>query len=136
MPPPNWANREMTIHLIDRRQFLGSAAKAGMALAVASVLYPPTAVQGQEPGGKEVLSDLDVQKWIASGMGPLWVAGRFLNTYPYWLDYAKWPPDLKLKFQQAGSEYKGSAAAKAIWETIPAPIRARGSGSSASVSQE
>ena len=126
MPPPNWVNRDMTIHLIDRRQFLGSAAKAGMALAVASALYPPTAVQGQEPGGKEVLSDLDVQKWIASGMGPLWVAGRFLNTYPYWLDYAKWPPDLKLKFQNAGSEFKSSAAAKAIWETIPAPIRARG----------
>lgn len=93
---------------------------------VASVLHPPTPVQGQETEGIEAVSDLDVQKWIASGIGPLWVAGRFLNTYPFEFDYDRWPTDLKLKFQKAGGEYKNPAAARAIWETIPAPIRARG----------
>ena len=123
----------MTDHTITRRQFLRSTTRIGMTLTLATALFPPARpVQAQEtstisiPQGTDILSDLDVQNWIASGLGGLWVAGNYLNSFARNLDFGNLPPALKVKYQFAGGEYKRMPLAKAIWETIPAPIRAGG----------
>ena len=123
----------MTEHTLTRRQFLRSTTRIGLTLTLATALYPPARpVQAQEtstisiPQGTDILSDIDVQNWIASGLGALWVAGNYLNFFARNLDFDNLPRVLKLKYQYAGGEFKSMPAAKAIWETIPAPIRAGG----------
>ena len=123
----------MTDHTLNRRQFLRSTTRIGVTLTLAGALSPPASpvqAQGTSPlsirQGTDLLNDLEVQNWIASGLGGLWVAGNFLNFFARNLDFDKLPQQFKLKYQYAGGEYKSMPLAKAIWETIPAPIRAGG----------
>ena len=123
----------MTVHTLNRRQFLRSTTRIGVTLTLAGALSPPASpvqAQGTSPlsirQGTDLLNDLEVQNWIASGLGGLWVAGNFLNFFARNLDFDKLPQQFKLKYQYAGGEYKSMPLAKAIWETIPAPIRAGG----------
>ena len=123
----------MTEFTLSRRQFLRSTTRIGATLALTTGLCRPVRpVQAQEtslisiPQGTDILSDSDVQNWIAAGLGGLWVAGNFLNFFARNLVFENLPAALKLKYLLAGGEYKSMPAAKAIWETIPAPIRAGG----------
>ena len=123
----------MTDHTITRRQFLRSTIRIGATLTLATALCPPARpVLAQEtstisiPQGTDILNGIDVQNWIASGLGALWVAGNYLNFFARNLDFDNLPPQFKQKYQWAGAEYKSMPLAKAIWETIPAPIRAGG----------
>ena len=123
----------MTERTLSRRQFLRSTTRIGVTLTLAATLCPsPHPVQAQEPSsilvpqGTDILNDLDVQNWIVSGFGGLWAAGKFLNFFARNLVFEKLPPELKLKYRLAGGEWKSLPAAKAIWETIPAPVRAGG----------
>ena len=123
----------MTEFTLSRRQFLRSTTRIGVTLALTTGLCRPVRpVQAQEtslisiPQGTDILSDSDVQNWIAAGLGGLWVAGNFLNFFARNLVFENLPAALKLKYLLAGGEYKSMPAAKAIWETIPAPIRAGG----------
>lgn len=118
---------------LSRRHFLQSTTRVGATLALATALSPTTLLaQAPEstpisiPEGIDILNGPDVQNWIGSGLGGLWVAGNYLNSFARNLVYEKLPQDLKLKYSLAGGEYKSLPAARAIWETIPAPIRAGG----------
>ena len=68
----------------------------------------------------------DVQEWLGAGTGALWVAGSYLNTFMFNLAFENLPLELIGKFLKAGGEWKSFPAARGIWETIPAPIRASG----------
>ena len=123
----------MTEFTLSRRQFLRSTTRIGVTLALTTGLCRPVRpVQAQEtslisiPQETDNLSSLDVQNWIVAGLGGLWVAGGFLNFFARNLVYDNLPPALKQKYSLAGGDYKSLPAAKAIWETIPAPIRAGG----------
>lgn len=123
----------MTEYTINRRQFLRSTTRIGITLALAASLPPPARTATAQviphisvPHGTDILNDLDVQDWIASGVGALWAAGHFLNKFARNLDFENLPEGLKQKYQFAGAEYKSMPLAKAIWETIPAPVRAGG----------
>ena len=123
----------MTVHTLNRRQFLRSTTRIGVTLTLAAALCPPARpAMAQEsssiliPQGTDILRDLDVQDWIVSGLGGLWAAGKFLNSFSHNLVFEKLPPELKQKYRLAGGEWKSLPAARAIWETIPAPIRAGG----------
>ena len=123
----------MTEYTLSRRQFLRSTTRIGVTLTLATALCSPARpVQADESsfisilGGVDVLRMPDVQEFLTAGLGALWVAGRFLNTFAANLDFNTLPGTLKLKYQFAGAEFKGLPAAEAIWKTIPAPIRAGG----------
>lgn len=123
----------MTKRKLSRRQFLRSTTRIGVTLTLAASLYPtdsPAMAQESSPisisQGTDMLGELDVQNWIVSGLGGLWVSGQFLNSFARNLVFDNLPPELKLKYRLAGAEWKSLPAAKAIWETIPAPIRAGG----------
>ena len=123
----------MTEFTLSRRQFLRSTTRIGVTLALTTGLCRPVRpVQAQEtslisiPQETDNLSSLDVQNWIVAGLGGLWVAGGFLNFFARNLVYDNLPPELKQKYNLAGGDYKRLPAAKAIWKTIPAPIRAGG----------
>ena len=102
-----------------------------MALTVATAL-PPRTVQADEtpppslPQVSDILDDPEVQKWIATGFGPLFVAGRFLDTFGRNLAFENLPAPLKLKYLHAGTEWKTWPEAQAIYKTIPAQVRAAG----------
>ena len=123
----------MTDHTFNRRHFLRSTAKVGMALTLANTLWlPSSTVQAQTgtlipiPEGLEILKLPSVQKDLAEGKGPLWVAGRFLNSYRNNLPFENLPTSLKVKYHYAGAEYKSLPAARGLWESVPAPVRAAG----------
>ncbi len=123
----------MTKRTLSRRQFLRSTTRIGVTLTLAASLYPthrPAMAQESSPilisQGTDMLGELDVQNWIVSGLGGLWVSGQFLNSFARNLDYNNLPPLLKDKYRLAGGESKSLPAARAIWLTIPAPIRAGG----------
>lgn len=63
---------------------------------------------------------------MAMTFGPLFVAGQYLNAFKHNLDSENLPADLKRKYRLAGNEWKSWPAAKAISETVPAQVRARG----------
>ena len=123
----------MTNHTLTRRQFLRSTTRIGMTLTLATVLFPPARpVQADESsfieilGGLDILRMPDVQEWLGAGTGALWVAGSYLNTFMFNLAFENLPLELIGKFLKAGGEWKSFPAARGIWETIPAPIRASG----------
>ena len=123
----------MTDHTITRRQFLRSTTRIGMTLTLATALFPPARpVQADEGsfieilGGLDILRMPDVQEWLGAGTGALWVAGSYLNTFMFNLAFENLPLELIGKFLKAGGEWKSFPAARGIWETIPAPIRASG----------
>ena len=116
---------------LTRRQFLRSTTRIGLTLALASALTPPARpVQADEGsfisilGGLDILRIPEVQEWMGTGVGALWVAGKYLNTFASNLDFNNLPAILKEKYQFAGGEFKGLPAAEAIWKTIPLQIRA------------
>ena len=123
----------MTNHTLTRRQFLRSTTRIGLTLTLATALCPPARpVQADEGsfisilGGLDILRMPDVQEFLGSGLGALWIAGRYLNTFTFNLVFENLPPELTVKFFKAGGEWKSLPAARAFWETIPAPIRASG----------
>jgi len=118
-----------------RRQFLQSTTRLGITLTLASALSPAASVAQADGGphisilgGLDILEMPDIQDFLGAGTGALWVSGSYLNTFAHNLNFNNLPPILKLKYQFAGSEFKGLPAAEAIWKTIPAPIRAGGPG--------
>lgn len=118
---------------LTRRQFLQGTTKVGLTLTLATVLgsYPSPALAQKTPQflishGTDILSDQDVQHWIVTGLGGLWVAGQFLNSFARNLVFEKLPQELQQKYRLAGGEYKSLPAAREIWKTIPASIRAEG----------
>ena len=121
----------MADRTFSRRQFLRLTAGAAMGLTVATAL-PPRTVQADEtpppslPQVSDILDDPEVQKWIATGFGPLFVAGRFLDTFGRNLAFENLPASLKLKYLRAGTEWKTWPEAQAIYKTIPAQVRAAG----------
>lgn len=118
---------------LTRRQFLQGTTRFGLTLTLATVLgsSPRPALAQKTPQilishGTDILSDHDVQHWIVTGLGGLWVAGQFLNSFARNLVFENLPQELRQKYQLAGGEYKSLPAAREIWKTIPAPIRAEG----------
>ena len=63
---------------------------------------------------------------LTSGVGAFWVAGHFLNTMTRNLKFNNLPAILKVKYQLAGNEFKSLPQAQAVWESIPAQVRAGG----------
>ena len=123
----------MTDQTLTRRQFLQGTTRFGLTLTLATVLgpFPRPALAQKTPQilishGTDILSDHDVQNWIVTGLGGLWVAGEFLNSFARNLIFEDLPQELKQKYRLAGAEYKSLPAARAIWKTIPASIRAEG----------
>ena len=123
----------MTDHTFTRRRFLKSTATAGLALTLANALGPPaTLVHAQEatlipiPEGLTIFELPNVQKHLSAGKGSLWVAGRFLNSFRNNLVFENLPPKLITKYQYAGAEFKSLPAARGLWESVPAPVRAAG----------
>ena len=63
---------------------------------------------------------------MTTGLGALWVAGTYVNNFASNLAFENLPPALIQKLLKAGGDWKSLPAARAIWETIPAPVRASG----------
>ena len=123
----------MTACTFSRRQFLRSTAKIGVALTLASSSWPPTSLVHAEegaaipmPNGLDVWKLPEVQKYVVAGKGALWVAGRLLNVFRNNLLFENLPANLQLKYQFAGAQYKSLPAARGLWESVPAPVRAAG----------
>lgn len=125
----------MTERTLTRREFLRGTTRIGVTLALATALAPPVhPVQADEGsfisvlGGLDVLRTPEVQGWLGAGVGPLWVAGRVLSTFAGNLAFENLPSDslLRSRIFNAGGDYKSLPAARAFWETIPAPVRASG----------
>lgn len=123
----------MTHRTISRRQLLRSTAKAGLAVTLANIFWPPVApAYAQEslliavPVGLEALKLPAAQQHMAAGKGALWVSGRFLNSFRNNLLFENLPARLQIKYHYAGAEYKSLPAARGLWESVPAPVRAAG----------
>ena len=120
--------------VLTRRQFLRSTGQAGLALTLATA-FPPSAQMAyahnsyapvpSESGGS-VLDSPEFQKLVVNGVAPLWVAGQTVNSFAYHLKFMNLPPHMRGYFQRAGGDWKNLLQAKAVWETIPAQIRAGG----------
>ena len=114
-----------------RRQFLRLSAGAAMGLTLATAL-PPGAAQAAEtpppslPQVSDIQDDPEVWTWITTGFGPLFVAGHFLDTFGRNLAFENLPAPLTLKYLYAGAEWKTWPQARALYETIPAQVRAGG----------
>lgn len=63
---------------------------------------------------------------LSTGVGTMWVAGYFLNTFARNLDFGNLPAVLVGKYQMAGNELKNLAQAQAVWESIPVQVRVGG----------
>jgi len=127
------------MYVLTRRQFLRSTGQAGIALTLTTVFYPSAqvayahdsyALLPSENGGS-VLDSPEFQKLVVNGVAPLWVAGQTVNSFAYHLKFMNLPPDMRGYFQRAGGDWKNLLQAKAVWETIPAQIRAGGPGETA-----
>lgn len=123
----------MEVQVPTRRQFLKATTRVGATLTLAASLCPPARpVQASSISlppvlqGSDVLKDPLVRQWIFSGVGPLWVAGRVVDSFADNLNYANLPDYLKSYFRCAGSDCKSMTKGKAIWETIPEEIRMGG----------
>ena len=123
----------MTDQNISRRMFLKSSATIGLALTLASAPWPPTTVvhaQGTAlipiPTGLEILNLPAAQNYLAADKGALWISGRFLNSFRNNLVWENLPTRLQTKYHVAGAEYKSLPAARGLWESVPAPVRAAG----------
>ena len=123
----------MTNRSFSRRMFLKSTATAGLALTLATTPWPPTSAvhaQGASiipiPTGLEAFGLPAAQNYLASGKGSLWVSGHFLNSFRNNLVWENLPTRLQTKYHFAGAEYKSLPAARGLWESVPAPVRAAG----------
>lgn len=123
----------MARQTFSRRMFLKSAGAAGLALTLATTPWPPTSVahaQGVSlvplPTGLDIFGLPAAQQYLASGKGSLWVSGRFLNSFRNNLAWENLPPRLQTKYHFAGAEYKSLPAARGLWQSVPAPVRAAG----------
>ena len=123
----------MEYQILTRRNLLKSSLATGIALTLTSSPWPPTMqVHAQEaaliqvPKGLEVLKLPVVQSHMATGRGSLWVSGQFLNSFRNNLLFENLPTKLQTKYHHAGAEYKSLPAARGLWESIPAPVRAAG----------
>ena len=121
----------MADRTFSRRQFLELTAKATMAYVTATALLPRPVQADETPPASGVqasdaLNDPEVQTWLATTFGPLFVAGQYLNAFKHNLDSENLPAVLKRKYQLAGAEWKSWPAAQAIYETMPAQVRAGG----------
>ena len=126
--------RKQYMSVLTRRQFLRSTGQAGIALTLATA-FPPSAqvafahnsyaLMPSENGGS-VLDSPEFQKLVVNGVAPLWVAGQTVNSFAYHLNFMNLPPHMRVYFQRAGGDWKSLLQAKAVWETIPAQIRAGG----------
>ena len=123
----------ITDQTFTRRQVLQGTTRFGLTLTLAAVLgASPRPTQAQQAPqflsshGIDILREHDVQHWIGTGLGGLWVAGQFLNSFAHNLVFENLPHELQQKYRLAGGEYKSLPAAREIWETIPASIRAEG----------
>ena len=63
---------------------------------------------------------------FSSGAGALWVAGQFLNSFSQNLNFSNLPEGWIRKYRWAGSERKNLSQAQAVWQSIPAQVRAGG----------
>ena len=119
---------------ISRRMFLKSSAAVGMALTLANSPWPPASIASAQgtttliaiPKGLESLRLPAAQNYLAAGKGSLWVSGNFLNTFRNNLNFENLPTNLRAKYHYAGAEYKSLPAARGLWESVPAPVRAAG----------
>ena len=124
----------MKDQMLSRRSFLKTSVAAGMALTLAASPHMSTALVFAKdvdspvtvPEGLEILNQPALQIQVAAGKGALWVAGRFLNSFRNNLSFENLPAGLKNKYHYAGAEYKSLPAARGLWESVPAPIRAAG----------
>ena len=123
----------MNIHTLSRRDFLRSTTRIGVSLTLATVLCRPARPAMADDGsfvsilgGLDILKVPDVQGLLTTGLGALWVAGIYINNFSSNLAFENLPPELITKLLKAGGDWKSLPAARAIWETIPAPIRASG----------
>ena len=122
---------KMADRTYSRRQFLRLSAGAAMGLTLATAL-PPGAAQAAEtpppflPQVSDIQDDPEVWTWITTGFGPLFVAGHFLDTFGRNLAFENLPAPLTLKYLYAGAEWKTWPQARALYETIPAQVRAGG----------
>ncbi len=82
------------------------------------------------PGARALLESPSVQYHFRAGTGSFWVAGRFLNEFVTqaagYFDYDHLDSTWHRKYQAAGGEPKSYLEARALWEKVPASIRARG----------
>ena len=120
--------------VLTRRQFLRSTGQAGIALTLATA-FPPSAQVAYahnsyalvpSENGDGVFDSPEFQKLVVNGMAPLWIAGQTVNSFAYHLNFMNLPPHMRAYFQRAGGDWKNLLQAKAVWETIPAQIRAGG----------
>ncbi len=124
----------MKDQMLSRRSFLKTSVAAGMALTLAASPHMSTAlVYAQDDDnpvtvaeGLEILNQPELQIHLAAGKGALWVAGWFLNSFRNNLSFENLPAGLKAKYHYAGAEYKSLPAARGLWESVPAPVRAAG----------
>lgn len=125
------------VGLLSRRTFLHRCRNGVLLLSIAPLFHEPGFHARTEvldlieiPGTSELFLDPQVQSYIRAGVVSLWVAGHFVNQFANQfeshLNFANLDPILVRKYQFAGQEFKNIPAARALWETIPAPIRARG----------
>ena len=63
---------------------------------------------------------------LSTGVGTMWVAGYFLNTFTRNLYFGNLPEILIKKYRMAGTELKNLAQAQAVWESIPIQVRVGG----------
>ncbi len=122
---------------MNRRDFLVGLGRSTLLLSM--VPLAPSAVQYNTlaksttitwPGATALLESDLVQHYFRAGTGPFWVAGRFLNAFAdqaaRYLNYDQLAPSWHNKYRSAGGESKPYLAARALWEQVPASVRARG----------
>ena len=123
----------MIENTLSRREFLRSTTRIGVSFTLVTALCRPARPAMADDisivsilGGLDILRVPNVQELLTTGLGALWVAGIYVNNFAFNLAFENLPPELVLKMLKAGGEWKSLPAARAIWETIPAPIRASG----------
>ena len=124
----------MKDQILSRRSFLKTSVAAGMALTMATSPRMSTALVYAKdsddpvpvPTGLEILNQPEVLRHVAAGKGSLWAAGRFLDSFRHNFSFENLPAGLKAKYHYAGAEYKSLPAARGLWESVPAPVRAAG----------
>lgn len=115
---------------ITRRQLLRSTGKAGIAITLASAFAPSVRITHASPlaipDRQDITESPEFQEMVVNGLAPLWVAGQTVNSFAYHLKFVNMPPNMVQYFRSAGGDWKSLWQAKAIWETIPAQVRAGG----------
>ena len=74
----------------------------------------------------EWVRQLDYQELLKNALVAASIAGHTASGWLQNLDFNALPKDLLSYYQRAGDTYRNLDGARAIWETIPAPIRTGG----------